>query len=148
MNKSPQCYLYPWHRKKGTGMAFREWLRHGTELPKQDAISLMQIDAAIGEEFAFDDNRDWQEAMILCIVELLRRGFSTALYNYDTSSWEWTDRFNWPEFGEGPEDIAAAAVQSWLAFGDSGGAEDLRFARELPTDGAPAAQSRNTHKSE
>jgi hypothetical protein len=96
----------------------------------------MQIDAAIREAFAFDDYRDWQEAMRLCIAQLLRRGYKPALYSYESCSWGWTDRFTWPaEFGEGPEGIAAAAVQSWLAFGDSGGAEDLRFASELPTDG-------------
>jgi hypothetical protein len=100
----------------------------------QSPISLIQIDAAITGEFAFDDNKDWQEAMRLCITELLRRGYKPALYNDRSESWEWTTRFTWPEeFGEGPEGIAAAAVQSWLAFGDSGGAEDLRFATELPT---------------
>jgi hypothetical protein len=96
-------------------------------------MSLMQIDAAIREEFVFDDHRDWQEAMILFIVELLGRGYRPALYDHASCSWNWTDRFTWPEeFGEGPEGIAAAAIQSWLAFGDSGGAEDLRFATNLP----------------
>jgi hypothetical protein len=141
MDKPPQQYLYPWHRKSGTGMAFREWLRRGTELPKQGSISLMQISAAVGEEFAFNDNKDWHEAMKLCIAELLRSGHKTALYNYDSDSWEWTDRFNLPDdFGIGPEGVAAAAIQSWVAFGDSGGAEDLRFAIELPAEGPPAPQ--------
>jgi hypothetical protein len=141
-DNSQQRYLYPWHRKGGTGVAFREWLRGGAGLPKQGPISLMQIDTAIRDEFAFDNHKDWQEAMRLCIAELLRRGYGTALYNCESSSWEWTNRFTWPdEFGEGPEGIAAAAVQSWLAFGDSGRAEDLRFATELPTNGAPIART-------
>jgi len=115
-------------------MAFREWVRRPTGPPTQGPISLMQIDAAIQNEFLFDDPGDWQEAMRLCIAELLRRGYRPALYNYEARTWEWTDRFTWPEeFGEGPEGIAAAAVRSWLAFGDSGGAEDLRLATELPT---------------
>jgi hypothetical protein len=141
MNKPPQQYSYPWHRERGRGMAFRDWVEQGAELSKQNSISLMQISAAIQEQFAFNDNKDWHEAMKLCIVELLRRGHGTALYNYDSGSWEWTDRFDLPdEFGKGPEGIAAAAIQSWVAFGDSGGAEDLRFAIELPADGPPAAQ--------
>jgi len=114
-------------------MAFREWVRRPTGPPTQGPISLMQFDAAIQNEFLFDDHGDWQEAMRLCIAELLRRGYRPALCNYEARAWEWTDRFTWPEeFGEGPEGIAAAA-QSWLAFGDSGGAEDLRLATELPT---------------
>ena len=133
--------LYPWQRKKGTGMAFREWVRRPTGLPTQGPISLMQINAAIHNEFAFDDHKDWQEAMRLCIAELLRRGYRPALYSYESGSWEWTDRFTCPTwFGEGSEGIAAAAVQSWLAFGASGGAEDFRFARELPTV-APSSSS-------
>lgn len=141
MNKPPQQYLYPLHRMRSTEMAVREWLRQGTELPKQGPISLMQISAAIGKQFAFNDNLDWHEAMKFCIAELLRRGHRTALYNYSSGSWEWTDRFNLPdEFGKGPEGVAVAAIQSWVAFGDSGGAEDLRFAIDLPTDEPPTAQ--------
>jgi len=124
-------------------MAFREWVRRPTGLPTQGPITLMQIDSAIMQEFAFDDHRDWQEAMRLCIAELLRRGYRPALYNYEASAWEWTDRFTWPEefggFGDGPEGIAAGAVQSWLAYGDSGGAEDLRLATELPTVPPPSS---------
>src|SRR5262245_2799013 len=60
MKKPPN--LYPWHRKKGTSMAFREWVRRPTGPPTQGRISLMQIDAAIQNEFLFDDHGDWQEA--------------------------------------------------------------------------------------
>src|SRR5262245_42145113 len=81
MKKTPNWY--PWHRKKGTSMAFREWVRRPTGPPTQGPISLMQIDAAIQNEFLFDDPGDWQEAMRLCIAELLRRGYRPALYNYE-----------------------------------------------------------------
>jgi hypothetical protein len=121
----------------GNGLGFREWLRQPTGLPMEGSISLRLIDSAIRENFEFEDHKDWQEAMILSIAELLRRGYGQALYDRASGSWGWTDRFICPdEFGEGPEDIGAAVVQSWLAFGDSGGAEDLRFVTELPT-GAP-----------
>jgi hypothetical protein len=124
--------LYPWHRK--TGMAFRDWLRVSSGFPAKDPISLMEIDAAIQEGFACGQN-DWHEAMRLCIASLLRRGWRPMLYDKEFGTWEWTDRFNGlDEPGDGsPECIAGATVASWVAFGDSGGAEDLRFATRLPT---------------
>jgi hypothetical protein len=51
----------------------------------------------------------------------------------ESGAWQWTDRFSYePEVPDTPESIADAAITSWVAFGDSGGAEALRFATELP----------------
>jgi hypothetical protein len=147
-HKSSQRYLYPWHRKRGTGMAFREWLRRRTGLPTQGPVSLMQINEAINEHFAFDNTKDRREAIQACAAELLRRGYGTALYNYESSTWEWTDRFTLPDlFSESPEGIAAAAVASWLAFGDSGGAEDLRLRPSFQPMGRPFPASKRRNNS-
>jgi hypothetical protein len=94
----------------------------------------MEIDAAIRTGFDCDQ-KAWHEAMRLCIVALLRRGWRPMLYDDASGAWQWTDRFTCPEeFGNGPEGITEAAVSSWVAFGDSGSAEDLRFATRLPTE--------------
>jgi len=106
-------------------------------------MSLREIDAAITEGFACDQ-REWHQAMRLCIEALLRRGWRLMLYGQEAGAWQRTDRFVWPdEFGDRPEGIANAVVASWVAFGDSGGAEDIRFATRLPTDGPPSAQRTN-----
>ncbi len=106
----------------------------------------MEIDAAIQEGFAFDHNSGWNEAMRLCIASLIRRGWRPMLYNKAARKWEWTTRFNYFDDLESPDDspegIANAAVTSWVAFGDSGGAEDLRFATRLP---AALADNADTH---
>jgi hypothetical protein len=116
-------------------MAFRDWLTHPAGLPRKDPIGVIDLDEAIRNEFAFENHKDWQEAMQLAIAALLRSGWRQTLNNKKNEAWEWTDAFTCPEeFGEEPEDIGAAVVQSWLAFGKSGGAEDLRFAAKLPTD--------------
>jgi len=94
----------------------------------------MEIDTAIRAGFSCDQ-KEWHEAMQLCIAALLRRGWRPMLYDNSSGTWQWTDQFTWPdEFGDGPEGTAAAAVLSWVAFGDSGGATDLRIATELPTE--------------
>jgi transposase len=67
----------------------------------------MDIDAAIRENFVCDQ-KEWLEAMQLCIAALLRRGCRPALYDHETGAWKWTDWFTCPdEFGVGPEGIAA-----------------------------------------
>jgi len=56
------------------------------------------------------------------------------LFDKENQRWTWTDRFNgWEGNDDSPEGIAEAAVDSWAAFGDSGGAEGLRFATALPS---------------
>jgi hypothetical protein len=118
-------------------MAFRDWLRNASGFPAKDPMSLMEIDATIREGFAFDRYSDWNEAMRLCIASLINRGWKPMLYNKEAGTWEWTDRFSyfddWDSRDDSPEGIALAAVSSWVAFGDSGGAEDLRFATKLST---------------
>jgi len=112
------------------------WPRVVELMEQQDPISLMDIDAEIQEGLA-RDQIDWHEAMCVCIASLLRRGRRPMLYDERSGTWQWTDQFTVPEmFGDGPEGIADAAVTSWVAFGDSGGAEDLRFATELPAAGS------------
>ena len=55
------------------------------------------------------------------------------LPNDDTGVWEWTERFHGVEdYNDTPLGIAEGAIASWVAFGNSGGAEDLRFGTVLP----------------
>ena len=117
-----------------TGMPFEEWLRNPSGLLVNKPIGLRDIDMAIREGFGPPvDQKQWFDRMVLCIAALLRRGWRPMLYDGKAGAWLWTDRFDCPdEFGDGPEGVAAAAVTSWIAFGDSGGAEALRFATAIP----------------
>jgi hypothetical protein len=116
-------------------MGFEEWLKHPSGFPANDPISLMEINAALTEAFACDQ-RQWHQAMRRCIEALLRRGLRPMLPD-ESGAWQWTNRFSYePDVRDTPESIADAAVTSWVAFGDSGGAKDLRFATTLPPKAA------------
>jgi hypothetical protein len=126
-------------RHRTTGIAFEEWLKHPSGFPANDPISLMEIAAALTEGFTCDQ-RQWHQAMRRCIEALLRRGWRPMLPD-QSGSWQWTNRFSYePDVPDIPESISDAAVTSWVAFGDSGGAEDLRFATKLPDDPAGAGR--------
>jgi hypothetical protein len=68
----------------------------------------------------------------------VQRGLKPMLPNYEAGRWEWTNRFN-GESGhdEAPLTAAKTAIFSWCAFGDSGGAEHLRFGTRLPDGPLP-----------
>ena len=123
-------------RHRQTGLMFEEWLQQLSRMPPKDPIGLMDIEAALREGFAGEEfgQKQWIEGMRLCLTVLLQRGWRPLLYDNESNSWQWTDRFSCLSgFGEGPAGVAEAIVVSWQAFGDSGGAKDLWFATRLPT---------------
>jgi hypothetical protein len=123
-----------------TGMSFRKWLHDPGGLPIIEPMGLIEISEVFDSAFGRYrlQQRDWLEGLMLCIAALGERGLRPMLPNYETGKWEWTNRFN-GENGDddSPRSIAETAVLSWCAFGDSGGAEHLRFGTQLPDGPLP-----------
>ena len=113
-------------RHRTTGVPIEDWLEGWCSAREKEIIGLRDIDLAIRHGFDVS-HREWFETMDLCIKRLVELGFQPMLFDDERGEWEWTDRFD-SEAGE----MAGYAVTSWVAFGDSGGAEDLRFAKALP----------------
>jgi len=121
-------------------MSFSKWLDDPASWPASEPVSLIEISTALHS--AFDgcdlDLGEWLEARKLYLETLVRRGLRPMFPNYETGTWEWTDRFNGFEGDDNsPGSIADAALQSWDAFGDSGGAEHLRFGTQLSSGPLP-----------
>jgi hypothetical protein len=121
-------------------MSFVEWLDDPASWPASEPVSLIEIGTALHMAFDGSDllHREWLEARKLYVEALVRRGLRPMLPNYETGSWEWTDRFNGFEGDDdSPQSIATAALTSLYAFGDSGGAEHLRLGTQLSSGPLP-----------
>ncbi|MGJ5077084.1 hypothetical protein [Bradyrhizobium oligotrophicum] len=124
-----------------SGLSFREWLDDPTGMPITQPIGLDQIQEIFNAGFGHHrlTYGDWLDGFALCVAAVVLRGFRPMLPNYETRRWEWTTRFN-GETGDDdtPLTVAKAAIFSACAFGDSGGAEHLRFGTRLPDGPLPA----------
>jgi hypothetical protein len=123
-----------------TSMSFHKWLDDPDGLPIKEPISLIEIRQIFNSDFggsrlAYGDRL---EGLRLCVAALVRRGLRPMLPNYETGKWEWTNRFSGMNGDDDtPRSIAEMAVLSWVAFGDSGGAEHLRFGTQLANGPLP-----------
>lgn len=114
--------------------SFTNWLADPAGLNSQNLLGLEAIDQQLRDAFLIDAKSDWYTAIVLCVAALIERGLRPMLPNEGTGVWEWTERFNGYEGGDDtPLGIGEGAIGSWVAFGDSGGAEDLRFGTALPS---------------
>ncbi|WP_139017304.1 hypothetical protein [Bradyrhizobium sp. STM 3809] len=122
-----------------TGLSFAQWLNDPRGLPAKEPISLVEIRDAFHSAFGGYrlEYGSWLDGLIICVAALVRRGLRPMLPNYRTRTWEWTDRFIGEDGEDDPESVAAMVIFSWCAYGDSGGAEHLRFGTRLPDAALP-----------
>ena len=122
-----------------TGMSFHAWLDDPNGLIANEPIGLIEIrglfEAFVGRRRL--EHVNWSEGMILCVAALVRRGLRPALPNYRTGEWEWTEHFNGETGEDDPMIVGGALIGTWAAYGDSGGAEHVRFSASLPDGPLP-----------
>jgi hypothetical protein len=125
---------------ESTGMSFRKWLDDPDGLPIKEPIGLIEIREIFNSAFGRCrlEYGEWLDGLRLCVAAFVQRGLRPMLPNYETGKWEWTNRFS-GENGDDdtPRSVAEMAVLSWCAFGDSGGAEHVRFGTRLPDGPLP-----------
>ena len=123
-----------------TGMSFSKWLDDPDGLPTNEPIGLIEIRDVFNSAFGRYrlEYGDWLDGLILCVAALVQRGVRPMLPNFETGKWEWTNRFNGEDGGDDtPLVVAARAIWTWCAYGDSGGAQQLRFGTRLPDGQLP-----------
>lgn len=123
-----------------TGMTFHKWLDDSNGLPSKEPIGLVEIREIFNAGFGRYrlEYQDFLEGLRLCVAALVQRGLRPMLPNYEKGKWEWTSIFN-GESGDNdsPKSIGDMAILSWVGWGDSGGAEHLRFGTRLPSGPLP-----------